>query len=95
MLILSLIGPVVASVLYVIVFQKAGFRGAILFLAAGPVFGAILTRILVATMVMGGGPMAGVFLLSALLSLAPLVFLAFMAWPPATVPGPRTSTEKS
>ncbi|WP_291337778.1 hypothetical protein [Albidovulum sp.] len=94
MLILSFLGPVVASVLYVIVFQKAGFRGPILFVAAGPVVGAVLTRILVSTMVMGSGPVAGVFLFSAALSLAPLIVLAFMAWPPATLPGPRISTEK-
>lgn len=93
MLILSLLGPVVASILYVIVFQKAGFRGGLMFLCAGPVLGAILTRILVSTMVMGGGPMTGVFLLSAALSLAPLVALAFMAWPP--LPGPKISTENS
>lgn len=86
MMILSFLGPFIASVLYVIVFQKAGFRGAILFLAAGPVLGALLTRVLLSMMVAGGGPMAGIFLLSAALSLAPLVVLAFMAWPPAGRP---------
>ena len=94
MTILSFLGPVVASVLYVIVFQKAGFRGPILFVCAAPVLGAILTRLLVASMVMAGGPMAGVFLLSAALTLAPLIVLAFVAWPPATLPGPQNSTEK-
>jgi hypothetical protein len=91
MLILSLLGPVAASVLYVIVFQKAGFRGGLMFVCAGPVAGAILTRILVSTMVMSGGPIAGVYLLSAALSLAPLIVLAFMTWPP--MPGPKISTE--
>jgi len=95
MTILSFLGPVIASVLYVIVFQKAGFRGAILFVCAAPVLGAILTRILVASIVMGGGPMAGVFLISAALSLAPLLVLAFMAWPPADAPGPQASTENN
>ncbi|OYX41478.1 MAG: hypothetical protein B7Z02_15625 [Rhodobacterales bacterium 32-67-9] len=95
MTILSFLGPVIASVLYIIVFQKAGFRGAILFVCAAPVLGAILTRVLVASMVMGGGPMAGVFLLSAALSLAPLLVLAFMAWPPAETPEARTSTENN
>ncbi len=90
MLILSLLGPVIASVLYVIVFQKAGFRGGLMFVCAAPVAGAILTRVLVSTGVMHGGPMAGVYLLSAALSLAPLIVLAFMAWP---LPGPRISTE--
>ena len=93
MLILSHLGPAVASILYVIVFQKAGFRGGLMFLCAGPVVGAIVTRILVSTMVMGSGPMAGVFLLSAALSLAPLIALAFLAWPPAA--GPRISTENT
>lgn len=88
MMILSFLGPVVASVLYVIVFQKAGFRGAMLFLAAGPVLGAILTRVLLASMVMGGGPVAGVFLISTALSLAPLFVLAFATWPPAGGSGP-------
>jgi hypothetical protein len=37
--------------------------------------------------------MAGVFLLSAALSLAPLVALAFLAWPPT--PGPKISTENT
>ena len=59
MLILPFLAPVVASVLYIIVFQKAGFRGGLMFVCAGPVAGAILTRILVSTMVMGDGPMAG------------------------------------
>ncbi len=95
MMILSFLGPVIASVLYVIVFQKAGFRGAILFVCAAPVLGAILTRILVASLVMGGGPMVGVFLISAALSLAPLLVLAFMAWPPAETPGPNVPTENN
>jgi hypothetical protein len=95
MLILPFLAPVVASVLYVIVFQKAGFRGGLMFVCAGPVAGAILTRILVSTMVMGDGPMAGVFLFSAALSLMPLIVLAFLAWPPAAQPGPRISTEKN
>lgn len=94
MMILSLLGPVVASVLYVIVFQKAGFRGGILFVCAFPVLAAILTRILVSAMVMGGGELPAVFLLSEALSLAPLIVLAFMAWPPAPQPGPKISTEK-
>ncbi|MBC7141981.1 MAG: hypothetical protein H5U18_07465 [Rhodobacteraceae bacterium] len=95
MTILSFLGPVIAAVLYVIVFQKAGFRGAILFVCAAPVLGAILTRILVASLVMGGGPMAGIFLLSAALSLAPLLVLAFMAWPPVETPTARNSTENN
>jgi hypothetical protein len=95
MLILSLLGPVIASVLYVVVFQKAGFRGGILFVCACPVIGAILTRLLVSTLVMGWGGVPAVFLLSGALSLAPLIVLAFMTWPPASLPGPRISTENS
>ncbi|MBP6768509.1 MAG: hypothetical protein KA171_12085 [Reyranella sp.] len=95
MLILSILGPVIASVLNVVVFQKAGFRGGILFVCACPVLGAILTHVLVSTLAMGWGGMPSIFLLSGALSLAPLIVLAFMAWPPATVPGPRISTENS
>ncbi len=95
MMILSFLGPVIASVLYVIVFQKAGFRGPVMFVCAAPVLGAVLTRVLVASLVMGGGPMIGVFLISALLSLAPLLVLAFMAWPPVETPGPIVSTENN
>ncbi|WP_347313023.1 hypothetical protein [Defluviimonas sp. SAOS-178_SWC] len=95
MTILSFLGPVIASILYVIVFQKAGFRGAVMFVCAAPVLGAVLTRILVASIVMGGGPMAGVFLISAALSLAPLLVLAFMAWPPVETPGLNVPTENN
>ena len=95
MMILSFLGPVIASVLYVVVFQKAGFRGALMFVCAGPVVGALLTRALVSSMVIGGGSMAGVFLLSAVLSLAPLFVLAFKAWPPVAAPGAQISTEKN
>ncbi len=95
MLILSLLGPVAASILYVIVFQKAGFRGGLMFVCAGPVVGAILTHIVLASAVMDWGRLPAVFLLSGALSLAPLIALAFMAWPPATLPGPRISTENN
>lgn len=77
------LGPVVASVLYVIVFQRAGFAAHLR--RGGRRSGAVPTRILVYDG-HGGGPAAGVFLLSAALSLAPLIVSAFMAWPPATVP---------
>lgn len=92
MMALTFISPLVASVLYVIVFQKAGFRGAMLFLAAGPVLGAVLTRVLLASPVRDGAPMAGVFLVSAALSLAPLCVLAFAPWPPAGGSGPGGRT---
>ncbi len=83
MMILSFIAPLVASVLYVIVFQKAGFRGPIVALAAGPIAAALVSRL------MFGGPygmtgliQTGLFLVPAALSLAPLAVLAFATWPP-------------
>lgn len=94
MMILSLLGPLIASVLYVIVFQKAGFRGPILAVSAAPVLAALLSRALIGSLYMGGG-MALAFLVPAALSLAPLLVLALMAWPPAATPQARNSTENS
>lgn len=79
-LIFSILPSLIASVLYVIIYQKAGFRGAILALAAGPVLATLLSHYLF------GLPFAfraGLFLLPAALSLAPLAVLAFASWPPA------------
>lgn len=94
MMILSFVEPLIASVLYVVVFQKAGFRGPILAVSAAPVLAALLVHALVGNFYMGGG-MALAFLVAAAISLAPLLVLAFMAWPPADMPADRTSTENT
>jgi len=84
MMILSFLAPIIASVLYVMVFQKAGFRGAILVLAAGPVAAALLSFLLFGGYYGWTGLIqASLILLPAVLSLAPLAVLAFAAWPPA------------
>jgi len=93
MMAFQIVGPLIASVLYVIVFQKAGFRGGILAVCFAPVLGSVLTAFLVRAMIAGGG--GGMMLLplvSLPLGLLPLVLLAFMAWPPA--PAAPLSTEK-
>ena len=91
MMILYLVGPVLASILYVIVFQKAGFRGAILAVCAGPLL-SILSFALVGPMAFGGAGLAVIVFLNMALSLAPLLVLAFKAWPPVSVA--TTHTEK-
>ena len=47
MMALQFLTPIIASVLYVIVFQKAGFKGAMLVICAGPVVGAMLTQLMI------------------------------------------------
>ncbi len=94
MMILYLLAPLLATVLYVIVLQKAGFRGPILAVSAGPVL-SILSFALVGPMALGGPVLAAVLLVNAALSLAPLLVLAFMAWPPVNPPAARTSTENT
>jgi hypothetical protein len=94
MMIFAFLGPLIASVLYVVVFQKAGFRGAILAVCAAPVLGVLLSHALISMLYMGGG-VAIAFLIPTALSLAPLLVLAFMAWPPVNMPDARTSTENT
>lgn len=85
MMAFQFLGPVVASVLYVIVFQKAGFRGAILALCAGPVVAALLAAAMFRMMIAGGGPgMMLVPLVALPLTLLPLLVLAFKSWPPVS-----------
>ncbi len=86
---LQFIGPVVASVLYVIIFQKAGFRGAMLAVAAAPLLGALVMHLGLKAMIAGG--MRGFMLVPLItipLSLLPLLVLAFKAWPPVGGPQP-------
>ena len=87
--------PVLASVLQLIVFQKAGFRGAILIVCALPVVGAFVTHALIGAMMTGSFPMIGVTLVSAAFLLAPLLVLAFAAWPPVEPLAARATTEKN
>jgi hypothetical protein len=84
--------PIIASVLYVMVFQKAGFKGAILAVCAGPVVGAILTHLMIGMMMSGGfGPgMMLLPLISIPFALAPLLVLAFKSWPPVAAPTIRS-----
>lgn len=92
MMIFQYAGPLLAAVLYVIVFQKAGFRGPILAVCAGPLVGFVATMFLIRILAPSPGTMMLIPLISIPLSLLPLILLAFMAWPP--VAAPRNSTEK-
>ncbi len=87
--------PIIASVLYMIVFQKAGFKGAMLVICAGPVIGAILTQLMIGMMVSGAiGPgMMMLPLISIPFALAPLLVLAFKSWPPVSA-APTIRSEK-
>lgn len=93
MMIFSFISPLIASVLYLIVFQKAGFRGAVLGVAALPLASAVVSWLLIGGgYYMGGGLLGLAFLLPMVLSLVPLLVLAFVPWPPVgdTPPGGRS-----
>lgn len=93
MMIFSFISPLIASVLYVIVMQKAGFRGAVLGIAALPLASAVASWLLIGGgYYMGGGLFGLAFLLPMVLSLVPLLVLAFVPWPPVgdTPPGGRS-----
>ncbi|MEZ5734028.1 MAG: hypothetical protein R3D97_17050 [Paracoccaceae bacterium] len=92
MMAFSFLGPLIASVLYVVVFQKAGFRGPMLAFCAAPVLGALLSRMLIGLMSYAGPIFSLAFLVPMAFSLAPLFILAFKAWPP--VSAAPTHTEK-
>ena len=83
------LGPILASVLYVMVFQKAGFKGPILAFCAAPVLGPVLSF----GMMAGGGYGPGMMvlpLISIPLALLPLLILAFKPWPPVAAPNTRS-----
>lgn len=85
MMAFQFLGPIVASVLYVIVFQKAGFRGAILAVCAGPVVASLLAMLMIRMIIVGDGPgMMLVPLVALPLTLLPLLVLAFKSWPPVS-----------
>ncbi|MFZ1727148.1 MAG: hypothetical protein WBO29_14280 [Albidovulum sp.] len=87
---LQFLGPIVASVLYVIIFQKAGFRGPILIVCAAPIVGALLSRMLIGLLSFAGPLFSLAFLVPLAFSLAPLFILAFRAWPPVSVAAIQT-----
>ncbi len=81
---LYFVGPVVAAALYVMIFQKAGFRGAVYAVCALPLVELAVTRF--AIMQAQGGSTAILDYLPFVmlpLSLLPLIVLAFLPWPPA------------
>lgn len=83
--IVSFIEPIAASLLLVIVFQKAGFRGAVLWLCAAPVLGAVMWRVLFLPVAGYASPEAAVAIVALAVlpvSLLPLLVLAFKTWPP-------------
>ncbi|MGB7268466.1 MAG: hypothetical protein WBC90_02965 [Albidovulum sp.] len=77
------IEPLLASVLYAIVFQKAGFRGALLGLCASPIVALVLTTMLYQLPEIDG---MLIYALSVPLYLLPLLILAFKSWPPVAMP---------
>ena len=88
---LQFLGPIFASVLYVIIFQKAGFRGPILIVCAAPVAGTLFVGgFLWGIVAFDDAVMTIVLLISLVLSLAPLLVLAFKAWPPLSVAAIQT-----
>ena len=93
MMVLEFIGPVLASVLYVVVFQKARFKGAILAFCATPILG-VFAWIWANWIVYAHGPVEMFYYLSLIyvpFSLLPLLVLAFKSWPP--VAAPKTPSE--
>jgi hypothetical protein len=86
MMILHYIGPVVAVALYVMIYQKAGFRGAAYAVCALPLIELAATRWAIMQAQSGSSAVLDYlpFLLLPL-SLLPLIVLAFLPWPPAPV----------
>lgn len=79
MMAIQFLTPLVTTFLYVIVYQKAGFRGPMLLVAGAPILAALLTFLLIRMM---GVYSMGLALLSIPLGLLPLFVLAFKSWPP-------------
>jgi len=93
MMMMSFVGPVIAAILYVIVFQKAGFGGAILAVGAAPLLGPVLFHAGLRLVDYGLGPVLMLLQLGMmLLNLLPLLVLAFKSWPP--VAAPNSHSEK-
>jgi hypothetical protein len=80
------IGPVVAVALYVMIFQKAGFRGAVFAVCALPLIELAVTRWAIMQAQNGSSAILDYLPFVLLpLSLLPLIVLAFLRWPPAPV----------
>lgn len=96
MMALRLVIPIVASILYVVIFQKAGFRGAWLAICAAPVVVPALVSGLVKLLFNGIDPptmmraFAVLFFVDIPLTLLPLLVLAFKSWPPVAAPNTRS-----
>ena len=90
MMAFQILGHVVASVLYVIIFQKAGLRGAWLIVCATPLLSATLAHLMIRGLMGQGMMMLPLVLIP--LSLLPLLILAFKSWPPVSV-APNTGSE--
>ena len=86
------LGPILASVLYVIVFQKAGFKGTILAFCVAPVLGSVLSFGMIGMMAAGcyGPGMMFLPVFSIPLMLLPLLILAFKPWPPVAAANTRS-----
>ena len=93
MMAFQFIGPLIAAILYVIVFQKAGLRGGMLAFCAAPLVGAGLFSMMVRMTSIGGGP--GMMLIAFVLiplNLLPLLILAFKSWPPVAATNTRSES---
>lgn len=86
------LGPIVATILYVIVFQKAGFKGAMLGFCVAPLVASAINQALMGMMLTGSmGPRYMLVPLVLIpLSMLPLLILAFKSWPPVTAPTIRS-----
>jgi len=93
MMTMSFIGPAIAAVLYVIIFQKVGFRGAWLAVCAAPLLGSGLFFAAFQLTDFGYGPVLMLLQLGMmLLNLLPLLVLAFKSWPPVAAPNSHSET---
>lgn len=91
MMAFQFLGPVISAVLYVIVFQKAGFKGAVLAVCATPILGLIVFQMMFHLIGYGYGVgMMALPLVGIVLSLLPLAVLAFKSWPPVAAPNSRS-----
>lgn len=90
MMAFQFLGPVLAAVLYVIVFQKAGFSGAMLAFCAAPILASAVWWVLIP--LLGSERMILIPLITIPLTLLPLLILAFKSWPPVSVAA-KTASE--
>ena len=89
MMALQYLMPLLTTFLYVIVYQKAGFRGPMLLICGAPVLVAALAYVLIQLM---GIYHMGLVFVTIPLGMLPLFVLAFKSWPPVAV-APNTRSE--